>query len=73
MRVEGVMPLGRFCFPRSHADVFDDRGTLEINATDRRLRRVFHRGEWITATAYDDQGYPVYCLSAAGQGRKQAS
>ncbi len=75
MRVEVVMrPFGTYIAPRAMADVFREDGTLEIyDASGRHLRAKFYRGEWVTATALDGNGHPVFCLEAWKQQRKQAS
>lgn len=63
--VEVVMPVGAISFPKSTADVVDTDWTLEVRDEDGQLMcHPFRREEWVTVTAYGDDGYPVYCFVA---------
>ncbi len=74
MRVEVVLGQGvTWHFPNCVADKFRSCDELTIvRFGDESTRATFYQGEYRHATVYDDLDHVVYCLSAAGQGRKQA-
>ena len=57
--VRVVMPIGEYTAPRCVVDQ-DVPGELTVTDEHDNVMRVFYEGEWLSATCYDEQGYPLY-------------
>ena len=55
-----VMPIGELTAPRCAVDQFKAGELTVTSLDDGHTVSVFYEGEWLSATCYDEQGYPLY-------------
>lgn len=62
--IEVILVHGSFTAARSDVDQFEDGGLTVTSQENGCVLRTFSKGEWLTAAAYDEDGYPSYSFES---------